>query len=145
MKNNDSICEKYLYAWVGYDKRSICLQSLADLNSELSFSKTGYHTKVKKPREPFYLLITGGRIVGFIPFPRALGLCEMQIALPRIWTRFNVSISKDENYYTTAKLRIWWIKCMHWWRWSSGNFNWFLSHEIYKHVCPKKTIKCLSN
>ena len=29
---------------------------------------------------PYYLLIAGGRIIGFIPFQRVLVLCEMQSA-----------------------------------------------------------------
>ena len=42
-------------------------RSLAGLNSEFSFS----------------LPIAGGRIIGFIPFPRVLVLCEMQSVLSR--------------------------------------------------------------
>ena len=36
---------------------------------------------------PYYLPIAGGRIIGFIPFPRVLVLCEMQSVSSRIWTR----------------------------------------------------------
>ena len=39
--------------------------------------------------------------MGFIVFPRVLVLCEMQLAWSRIWTRFTVSISYDDNRYTT--------------------------------------------
>ena len=49
---------------------------------------------------PFYLSIAGGRIIGFIPFPRVLVLCEMQSASSRFWTRVAVSISYDYNHYT---------------------------------------------
>ena len=35
------------------------------------------------------------RIIGFIPFPRVLVLCEMQSVSSRIWTRIAVSISFD--------------------------------------------------
>ena len=42
---------------------------------------------------PYYLPIAGGRIIGFIPFPRVLVLCEMQSVSFRIWTRVAVSIS----------------------------------------------------
>ena len=57
---------------------------LTGLNSEFSFSLAGCHTKSKEPSLLYYLPITGGRMVGFIPFPRVLVLCEMQTALSRI-------------------------------------------------------------
>ena len=34
--------------------------------------------RLKEPSLPYYLPIAGGRIIGFIPFPRVLVLCEMQ-------------------------------------------------------------------
>ena len=46
--------------------------------------------------------MAGGGIIGFIPFPRVLVLCEMQSVSSRIWTRVAVSISYDDNYYTTV-------------------------------------------
>ena len=49
---------------------------------------------------PYYLPIAGGRIIGFIPFPKVLVLCEMQSVSSRIWTRIVVSISYDDNHYT---------------------------------------------
>ena len=49
-------------------------RSLAGLNSECSSCLT----KAEKPSLPNYLPIAGGRIIGFIPFPRVLVLCEMQ-------------------------------------------------------------------
>ena len=63
------------------------------MNSEFSFSLTSCLTKAEEPSLPYYLPIAGGRIVGFIPFPRALGLCEMQLVSSRIWTHVVVSIS----------------------------------------------------
>ena len=42
------------------------------------------------------------RIIGFIPFPRVLVLCEMQSVSSRIWTRVAVSISCEDNHYTTG-------------------------------------------
>ena len=45
------------------------------------------------------LPIAGGRIIGFIPFPRVLVQCEMQLVSSRIWTRVAVSISYDDNHY----------------------------------------------
>ena len=88
--------------WTGYDTRSIFKQSLTGLTSEFSFSKTSCLTKAEEPSLPYYLPIAGGRITGFIPFPMVLVLCEMQSVSSRIWTRFVVSISYDDNYYTTG-------------------------------------------
>ena len=50
----------------------------------------------------YYLPIAGGRIIGFIPFPRVLVLCKMQSVSSRIWTRTAVFISYDDNHYTTG-------------------------------------------
>ena len=66
------------------------------MNSEFSFSKA------EEPSLPYYLSIAGGKIIGFIPFPRLLVLCEMQSASSRIWTRVAMSISNDDNHYTTG-------------------------------------------
>ena len=49
-----------------------------------------------------YLPIAGGRIIGFIPFSRVLVLCEMKSVSSRISTRIAVSISYDDNHYTTG-------------------------------------------
>ena len=54
----------------------------------------------EEPSLPYYLPIAGGRIIGFIPFPRVLVLCEMQSVLLKIWTCVAVSISYDDNHYT---------------------------------------------
>ena len=48
------------------------------------------------------LPIAGGRIIGVIPFPRVLVLCEMQSVSSKIWTLVAVSISCDDNHYTTG-------------------------------------------
>ena len=58
--------------------------------------------KLKNLVSPTILPIAGGRIIGFIPFPRLLVLCEMQSVSSRIWTRVAVSISYDDNNYTTG-------------------------------------------
>ena len=58
--------------------------------------------KAEKPSLSYDLPIAGGRIIGFIPFPRVLEVWEMQSASSRIWTRVAVSISDDDNYYTTG-------------------------------------------
>ena len=89
-------------ARAGYDTRSIFKRSLTGLNSEFSFSSTSCLTKAEEPSLPYYLPIAGGRIIGFIPFPRVLVLCEMQSVSFRIWTRVAVSISYDDNHYTTG-------------------------------------------
>ena len=56
----------------------------------------------EEPSLPYYLPIAGGRIIEFIPFPRVLVQCEMQSVSSRIWTRVAVSISYDDNHYTTG-------------------------------------------
>ena len=77
------------------------------MNSEFSFSSTSCFTKAEEPSLPYYLPIPGGRIIGFIPFPRVLVLCEMQSVLSRIWARVAMSISYNDNHYTTLKWRVW--------------------------------------
>ena len=77
-------------------------RSLTSLNSEFSFSKTSCLTKPEEPSLPYYLPITVGGIIGFIPFPRIFVLCEMQSVSSRIWTRVAVSISYDVSHYTTG-------------------------------------------
>ena len=91
-------------ARAGYDTRSIFKRSLTGLNSEFSFSSTSCLTKAEEPSLPYYLPIAGGRIIGFIPFPRVLVLCEMQFVSSRIWTRVTVSISNDNQIYPTPPL-----------------------------------------
>ena len=54
------------------DTKSVFKWGLTGLNSETSLPLTGWHTKVKEPNLPYYLHITGRRIVGFTLFPRAL-------------------------------------------------------------------------
>ena len=98
----------YIYIYIftnpsaraGYDTRSIFKQGLTGLNSEFSFSKTTCLTKAEEPSLPYYLPIAGGRIIGFIPFPRVLVLCEMHLVSSRIWTRITVSLSNGDNHYT---------------------------------------------
>ena len=59
----------------------------------------------EEPSLSHYLPIAGGRIIGFIPFPRVLVLCEMQSVSSRIWTRIAVFISYGDNDYTTGTIR----------------------------------------
>ena len=72
------------------------------LNSEYSFSLTSCFTKAEEPSLPYYLPIAEGGNFRFIPFPSVLELCEMQSVSSRIWTCVVVSISYDDNYYTTG-------------------------------------------
>ena len=88
------------YARAGYDTRSIFKLSLTGFNSEFSFSKTSCLINAEEPSLSYYLPIAGGRIIGFIPFPRVLVLCEMQPVSSRIWTRVAMFISYDDNNYT---------------------------------------------
>ena len=55
-----------------WHKVSFFKRSLTGLNSEFSFSKTSCLTKAVEPSLPYYWPIAGGRIIGFIPFPRVL-------------------------------------------------------------------------
>ena len=72
------------------------------MNSEFSFSYTSCLTKAEEPSLPYCLPVAGGRIIGFIPFPRVLVLCEMQLVSSRIWTRVAISISYDDNHLPQA-------------------------------------------
>ena len=57
-----------------YSTQGLFLEwNVTDLNSEVFFSSTSCHTKVKQPRLPF---ITGERIVGCKTFPK--GVSTMQ-------------------------------------------------------------------
>ena len=53
-----------------YDTRSIFKRSLTGLNSEFSFSQISCLTNAEEHSLPYYLPIAGGRITGFVPFPR---------------------------------------------------------------------------
>ena len=83
-------------------------RSLTSLNSEFSFFYTSCITKAEKPSLPYYLRIARGRIIGFIPFPRVLVLCEIQSGSSRIWTCVTVSISYDDSHYTTGTSDWYW-------------------------------------
>ena len=93
----------YIYRYIyqshhiaGYDLSSVFKWSSTGLNLKLSFFQTGFHTIVKYPSLIYYLSRAGGRLTGFIPFPK------MQRASPSIWTRVAVSIYIDDNHYTTG-------------------------------------------
>ena len=109
-------------ARAGYDTRSVFKRSLTGLNSEFSFSETRCLTKAEETSLSYYLPIAGGRIIGFISFPRVLVLCEMQSVSSRIWIHVALSNSYDNNHYTTgtsiyamvfyAKLLCWNMFCI---------------------------------
>ena len=61
------------------------------------------------PSLPNYLLISEGRIAGFIPFPRVLVICEMQAVSSGIRTRVGVSISYDDDNYNTSTSVGWYL------------------------------------
>ena len=86
-------------ARAGYDTRSIFKRSLTGFEFRVSFSKTSCLIKAEEPSLSYHISITGERIIGFIPFPRVLVLCEMQSASARIWIRVAVSISYDDNHW----------------------------------------------
>ena len=62
--------------------------------------------EAEEPSLPYYLPIAGGRIIGFIPFPRVLVLCEMKSVSSWIWSRVAVSHSYDDNHYTMGSMKI---------------------------------------
>ena len=90
----------YIYIYTNPSARAVCQQKfnfkrdLTGLNSEFSFSYA-FHTKVKEHSLSHYLLISGRKIFGFLPFPRVLALYKMQTASSRIWTRVAMSIIYD--------------------------------------------------
>ena len=88
------------YAWAGRNTRSIFKRCLTDKISEFSFSYNSYRAKVEEPSLPYYSLISGWRIIGFILFPRVLMPCEMQIVSSRIWTRVTMNIASNNNHHT---------------------------------------------
>ena len=48
------------------------LRSLTGLNSEFFFSLTSCLAKAEEPSPSYNLPIAGGRIIGFIPFPKSI-------------------------------------------------------------------------
>ena len=84
--------------------RSTSKSVLTGLNLEFSFSKTGCQLTIKEPSLPYYLLRVGGRLVGFIHFPRVKGLYEMQTASFKIWTWVVISIFYVKKLDTTNSI-----------------------------------------
>ena len=57
------------------------------------------------PSLPYCLYIASGRKIGFISLSRALTQCEIRVASSRIWIRVTVSISNNDNRYTSNASR----------------------------------------
>ena len=74
------------FAWAGGDIGSVFKWSFNRFWIQRFPSRSVVIPRIKNSVCPTFLPITGRRIVGFIPFPRVLALCEMLIASPRIWT-----------------------------------------------------------
>ena len=88
-----------LSARAGYDTRSILSGVLQVWIQSFASPRLVASPKLKNPLSPYYLPLPGGRIIIFIPFPV---LCEIQSVSSRIWTSVAVSISYDNNHYTTG-------------------------------------------
>ena len=126
-------------ARAGYDTRSIFKRGLTGLNSEFSFSLTSLLTKAEEPSLPYYLLIAGRKIIGFIPFPRVLVLCEMQSVS---WNRVAVSISYDDNHYTTVTCHV--LNFLNMWQFI-GYFWWDFGSQIWAILTVKHVIRQIFN
>ena len=100
-------CYSYSLSWAGIAWWSPFLsRSTTSLNSVFLFLECCY-TEVREPSLLYYLSVAGGRIVGFIPFPRVLAKSEMQIAPFRIWTWVTEFPSYIDNcYIMSASIRI---------------------------------------
>ena len=116
------------------------------VGSSLVIPKSPHLTKAEEPSLPYYLPIAGGRIIGFIPFP-----CEMQLVSVRIWTRVAVSISYDDNHYTTGTSIYIFVMGSHYFPHTGGIlplihwiFRWLeisLAHMKWFTICPRLVFK----
>ena len=91
-----------------YQKITITAIQIIYIYTNVS-TRAGCNTRSTKAKEnslPYYLPIAGGRIIGFIPFPRVLVLCGMQSTSSNIWTSIAVSISYNDNHYTMRTSQI---------------------------------------
>ena len=59
-------------------------------------------TKTKELILPYYLPVARRRTIRFVPNLRVFLLCEMQSVSSSIWTCVIVSISYNDNHYTTG-------------------------------------------
>ena len=65
-------------------KKSIFKWSVASLNEDFTFSKTGCYTKIKESSLSYYLPIAKEKEGGFMPLSRKLAHSEMQTVLSKI-------------------------------------------------------------
>ena len=87
-------------ALAGYDTRSIFKFNRFEFRVFLLLDKLPHQADGCSLL--YYLPIAWRRINGFILFRRVLVLREMQSVSARIWTRIAVSISNDDNHYTSG-------------------------------------------
>ena len=80
------------FACAGCDTRSIFSAEFSRFEIWIFLFLYWLLTKVKDPSLLHYLLIAGGRIGEFIPFPAILAQFKMKTASSRIWTRVAGSI-----------------------------------------------------
>ena len=69
-------------------------------------------SKAKQTSLPFYLIIVGWRIDGFIPFRSEFGLNEMQTASSRFRTPVVKYLSKADNRYTIPLMYVCMYVCI---------------------------------
>ena len=79
-------------------------------------------SKLKDSNLPHYLLLKDVSIAGFIPFTKALTLCEMQSVLSGVWSRVTESIFYDDINYKTITT----IFCL-----MASKQPWVMQYEIY--------------
>ena len=88
--NNHTPIYIYIYIYTNLSTRPDVTQSqfLSGVQQVgISFSSASWVTKVEETSLPDYVTIAGGRIIGFIPFPMVLVVCEKKSVSSRIWTR----------------------------------------------------------
>ena len=97
-----SLCTNTLEQGV---KSSFAVQTLDKIVEQIGLSRLDWATfqeEGREPSQPYYLPNVEGRIVWFKTFPRILTRCEMKTASSRNWSRVKVSISYEDNHYTTS-------------------------------------------
>ena len=89
------------------------MRDLKGFNLPFSFFWIGCYAKAKKPCVPYFLPIAGGRIVGFIPFPRVLALHGMQRASSCILNSDHRVLSLNEIHYIESASYAYMYVCMY--------------------------------
>ena len=83
-------------------QRQFFKRSLTGLNSEFSLSYNNYPPQAEKPSLPYYLPIARGRINWIQTFPKGISAMWNTISLIQDLNSCPVSISYDDNHYTTG-------------------------------------------